>query len=361
MDFNAREKVNGVEKRIRKPSVTESCLVIITIFMVGFVLSRAEQLAIPLMLAFILTLALYPVVKVGQPYKISPSVMVFVIMVFFCAVFVPLGVFLNARLQVTLMRLPSYYRNLLEISRGLLHQYQIPSAFLDDFNWFNTIGRYLSGMPRFLMSWLGYFTMVMVFLIFMLLEAPYMENRLHLAFKGEGGEAVTRVSDTIVMQISKYLRTLAVISFVTAAFVYGALYLLGVDFALTWAILAFFLNFIPTVGSIIASIPPILVAIVQHYPSLTHAVLTLLLLSAIQFGIGNIVTPKVMGDALDLSPVIILVSLMFWGGIWGVVGALLSVPIAVMIKIICENIQQLSFIAVLMSSSKHRLPDEPQT
>ena len=361
MDTNAKGKVNGMERRIRKPSVTEICLVLISIFMVGFVLSRAERLAIPLMLAFLLTLALYPVVKVGEPYKIPPSVMIFVIMVCFFAVFVPLGIFLNARLQITIARLPAYYGKLVELGRGLLQQYQIPTAFLDTFNWYNTVGRYLSGMPRFLMNWFSYFTMVMVFLIFMLLEAPYMNNRLQQAFKGQGGEAVTRVADTIVTQISKYLRTLAIISFITAALVWWALYILRVDFALTWAVLAFFLNFIPTVGSIVASIPPILVALVQFYPSLSPAVLTLLALLTIQFTIGNIVTPKVMGDALDLSPVIILVSLMFWGGIWGMTGALLSVPIAVMIKMICENVRQLAFVAVLISSSKHRLPDETQT
>ena len=342
-------------KRIRKPTVTESCLVLICVFMVGFVLSRAERVAIPLMLAFILTLALYPVVKAGEPYKIPPLVMIFVIMVCFFGIFVPLGFFLNARLQITLMRLPAYYGQLMDISRSVLQQYQIPTTFLDTFNWYNTVGRYLRGMPRFLMSWFGYFTMVMVFLIFMLLEAPYMNNRLYQAFKGE---AVTRVAGTIVMQISKYLRTLAVISFVTGAFVWGALYVLRVDFALTWAVLAFFLNFIPTVGSIVASIPPILVALVQYYPRVSPAVFTLLALLTIQFGIGNLITPKVMGDALDLSPIIILISLMFWGGIWGVVGALLSVPIAVIIKMVCENIPSLSFIAVLISSSKQRLPDE---
>ena len=358
MDANPTGKVPKMEKRIRKPSVTETCLVLISIFMVGFVLSRAERVAIPLTLAFILTLALYPVVKAGEPYKIPPLIMVFVILICFFGVFVPLGVFLNARLQITLMRLPAYYGKLVEIGRGLLQKYQIPSTFLDTFNWYNTIGRYLSGMPKFLMNWLSYFTMVMVFLIFMLLEAPFMNNRLHRAFTGEGGEAVTRIADTIVMQISKYLRTLAVISFITGAFVWGALYILRVDFALTWAVVAFLLNFIPTVGSIVASIPPILVALVQYYPSLSPAVLTLLALLAIQFTIGNIVTPQVMGDALDLSPVIILVSLMFWGGLWGVVGALLSVPIAVMIKIICENVQSLSFLAILMSSTKHPIPDE---
>ena len=347
-----------MEKRIRKPSVTETCLVLICVFMVGFVLSRADRVAIPLTLAFLLTLALYPVVKAGQPLKIPPFIMISVVMVCFFAVFVPLGVFLNSRLQSTIVTLPLYYSRLVRLGREILDQYQIPSEFLNTINWYNTIGRYLSGMPRFLMSWLSNLVMITVFLIFMLMEAPYMENRLRKAFKGTGGETVTRVSETIAMQISKYLRTLAVISIITGIMVWGALYLIRVDFALTWAVAAVLLNFIPTLGSIIASIPPILVAIVQYYPSISPALLTMIALLAIQFTIGNLVTPKVMGDALDISPVVLLVSLLFWGGIWGPVGALLSVPIMVMIRIICENIPPLSFVAVLISSPKSRRPDE---
>ncbi|MDR3075698.1 MAG: AI-2E family transporter [Synergistaceae bacterium] len=347
-----------MEKHIRKPSVSETCLVLLTIFAVGFILSRAERVAIPLMLAFILTLLLYPVVKVGQPHKIPPVIMIIAILICFFAVFVPLGVFLNARLQSTLASMPVYHGKLVGIGRSLLQAYQVPPAFWESINWYNTIGRYLSGMPGFLLNWLSNLVMVMVFLIFMLLEAPYMDNRLRSAFKGENGDTITRVSESIVSQISKYLRTLAVISLMTGAFVWGALSAIKVDFAPTWALLAFVLNFIPTVGSIVASIPPILVALVQYYPDPVPALLTLLALLTIQFTIGNILTPKIMGDALDLSPVVILVSLMFWGGIWGVAGALLSVPIAVMIKIICENVQTFHFLAVLMSSAKEKADEK---
>jgi predicted PurR-regulated permease PerM len=349
-----------MEKRVRKIKVTETCLVLLTIFAVGFVLSRAERVAIPLTLAFILTLLLYPVVKAGEPHKIPPIVMVAVILVCFIAVFAPLGVFLNSQIRSTLLSLPTYYGRLVSLGRTLLQQYEVPPAFWDSINWYNTMGRYLSGMTGFLLNWLGNLTMVMVFLIFMLLESPYMKNRLNAAFTGENGQTVARVSDKIVSQISKYLRTLAVISFSTGMCVWGALWLIGVDFALTWGVLAFVLNFIPTLGSIAASVPPILVAIVQFYPNPTPAVLTFLALLAIQFTIGNILTPKIMGDALDLSPVIILISLMFWGIIWGVVGALLSVPIAVMIKIICENVGGLDFVAVLMSAPKESHLEETQ-
>ncbi|MDR0764992.1 MAG: AI-2E family transporter [Synergistaceae bacterium] len=341
-----------MEKRVRKVRVTETCLIMLTVLAVGFVLSRAERVAIPLTLAFILTLLLYPVVKAGAPRKIPPIVMVMVILVCFVAVFAPLGVFLNARLQSTLALLPEYHEKLVSLGRTFLQKYQMPSVFWDSINWYNTIGRYLGNMTGFLINWLGNLAMVMVFLIFMLLESPYMKNRLNAAFTGENGETVARVSDKIVSQISKYLRTLTVISFSTGVCVWFALWLIGVEFAIMWGVLAFVLNFIPTLGSIVASVPPILVAIVQYYPNPTPAALASLALLAIQFTIGNILTPKIMGDTLDLSPVVILISLMFWGIIWGVVGALLSVPITVMIKIICENVAGLDFVAVLMSAPR---------
>jgi predicted PurR-regulated permease PerM len=125
-----------------------------------------------------------------------------------------------------------------------------------------------------------------------------------------------------------------------------------VDFAVTWGALAFFLNFIPTVGSIAASLPPILLALVQFYPSIWPGVFTLLSILTIQLGMGNGIAPKVLGDQLNLSPVVILLSLLFWGWLWGVVGALLSVPITAALKIVCENIESLQPISVMMGSGK---------
>jgi predicted PurR-regulated permease PerM len=125
-----------------------------------------------------------------------------------------------------------------------------------------------------------------------------------------------------------------------------------VDFPVTWGALAFFLNFIPTVGSIVASIPPILLALVQFYPSIWPGVVTLIAVVTIQLGMGNALAPKIMGDQLNLSPVVVLLSLLFWGWLWGVVGALISIPIAAAIKIVCENIETLHPISVMMGSGK---------
>ncbi|MDL2264553.1 AI-2E family transporter [Synergistaceae bacterium OttesenSCG-928-I11] len=340
------------DRRNRAPNVLETCVAIMTIIGIGFVLSKAATVAIPFMLSFLLSMLFFPLIKWGAKKRIPTLVMVFVVMASLVAVLLPLGIFLNSRVQGMVDILPVYYMKLVDIGRTLLIQFDLPRDFWVTINWYNTIGRYVSGMTGFMLNWLGTMVMMLVFLVFMLLESPTAENRLRLAFRGENGRKMAMIAGKIVTQISKYLRTLAVISFATGCCVWASLTLIGVDFALTWGVLAFFLNFIPTIGSIAASIPPILVAIVQFYPNWVPAILAFLSLLTIQFTIGNIMTPKIMGDALDLSPVVILISLMYWGLIWGFSGALLSVPIAVMIKIICENVPQLHFIAMMMCSAK---------
>jgi predicted PurR-regulated permease PerM len=102
----------------------------------------------------------------------------------------------------------------------------------------------------------------------------------------------------------------------------------------------------------VGSIPPIVLALVQFYPSIWPGVITLFTLLTIQLGMGNALAPKLMGDQLNLSPVVVLLSLLFWGWLWGIVGALLSIPIAAAIKIVCENIQTLHPISVMMGSGK---------
>jgi len=172
------------------------------------------------------------------------------------------------------------------------------------------------------------------------------------SFSQDKANQLSQITFSITAQIRRYLSLQFLISSVTGFMVWLALTLIGVDFAITWGALAFFMNFIPTVGSIVASIPPILLALVQFYPSFWPGIITLIALLTIQLGIGNGIAPKVLGDQLNLSPVVILLSLLFWGWLWGIVGALLSVPITAALKIVCENIAPLQPISVMMGSGK---------
>ena len=126
------------------------------------------------------------------------------------------------------------------------------------------------------------------------------------------------------------------------------------DFALIWGVLAFLLNFVPNIGSLIVMIVTILMGFIQFYPSAGRVMAVIISMIIIQITMGNIIDPRLQGHRLDLSPFLILVSLIFCGWLWGIVGMFLAVPLMVVIKIICENIPVLKPVFVLMGSGKDR-------
>ena len=129
---------------------------------------------------------------------------------------------------------------------------------------------------------------------------------------------------------------------------YIVLSIIGVDFAIFWAYLIFLLNFIPTIGSLIATIFPVLLAFAQ-FGTWIQPSLVLILVSSIQVLVGNILEPRLMGNSLNVSPLVVLVSLAFWGWLWGVVGMIISVPITIMLIIVCSQFDNLRWIAIVLS------------
>jgi len=124
---------------------------------------------------------------------------------------------------------------------------------------------------------------------------------------------------------------------------------IGVDFPILWGLIAFMLNYIPTLGSIITSVPPILLSLLMFGPG--TAIGTAAGFIMINVTLGNVVEPRIMGRALGLSPLVVLVSMVFWWWLWGPVGALLSAPLTMMVKIVLANTTDLRWIAILLGSS----------
>lgn len=149
-------------------------------------------------------------------------------------------------------------------------------------------------------------------------------------------------------QVRKYLSIKLLTSSVTALIVFVIYAYLGLDLAFLFGLLVFVLNFIPTVGSMVATVLPLPVAFFQ-YDSLSPIVLVLVLPGLVQFVVGNLLEPKLMGQRLNMHPVTVLMSLMFWTLIWGVVGAFLAVPITAIIKIVLLKIEGGNIIAKIMS------------
>jgi predicted PurR-regulated permease PerM len=126
------------------------------------------------------------------------------------------------------------------------------------------------------------------------------------------------------------------------------------DFPIVWGALAFLLNFIPQLGSIVFVIVVIVVGIVQFYPSITQPLTIGISMTGLQLLFGQFLDPLLSGERLDLSPVFVLASLLFWGWLWGVVGALIAVPIAATMKIVCANIPVLKPVSILLGTGYKR-------
>lgn len=191
--------------------------------------------------------------------------------------------------------------------------------------------------------------LVILYVGFLFAERPWFGAKIASLFpERERAENVDRIVTSIGRSVHHYILVKTAVSAGTAILVYALLSVLGVDFAETLAILSFVLNFIPNIGSIVATLLPALVALVQ-FDGWTMPLIVLLSVGGIQFVIGNVIDPMLMGRALHLSSFAIILSLTFWGAIWGIVGMFLAVPIMVIVMIVCSHVPELRPIAILLS------------
>ncbi len=200
-------------------------------------------------------------------------------------------------------------------------------------------------------------TLIALYVAFMLVESRAFHEKFERLFPDpERAANVRAVVDSISRSVQRYFAIKLFVSALTAGGAYAIMKLVGLDFAETWALLAFLLNFIPNIGSAVATILPSLVALVQ-FETAGPFLIVAVGISAIQFGVGNFVEPPLMGRSLNLSPLVIILSLTFWAFVWGIVGMFLSVPIMVMVLIVCSHVPAWRPIAVLLSGDG-RIPDE---
>lgn len=197
----------------------------------------------------------------------------------------------------------------------------------------------------------GYTLLIVIYLIFLLIEQSSFHRKLSAMFPGAKKEARTRrILENISSRIRAYLGIKTLTSLLTAVLSYLPMVFVGLDFAMFWAVLIFILGFIPNIGGVVATLLPALLSLVQ-FDSLYPFFVIAGSLTALQFIIGNIIEPKLMGTSLNLSPLIILLSLVVWGSIWGIPGMFLCVPITVILMIILSEFPKTRPIAILLSGN----------
>lgn len=208
---------------------------------------------------------------------------------------------------------------------------------------------YLTGLVNSISGILGNMVMIIFYIIFILIEESLFEGKLKLIAEGsEHPEKSNETLSKIDRTMSRYIGLKSLIALSTATLGFFVFYFVGLDAPIFWAFLLFMFNFIPSVGPILASILPALFSLLQ-FGDFTAFLIIIIALTSIAVLIGNFLEPRLMGNTLNISPLVAVLSLAVWGALWGITGMLLSVPITVAMIIIFSQFPNTRSIAILLS------------
>jgi predicted PurR-regulated permease PerM len=200
-------------------------------------------------------------------------------------------------------------------------------------------------------SFAGSFGIVLVYVLFLLIEQRGFDKKMHALFPDTvRRDEVRSLLHRMQEQIQTYVAIKTMTSVLTGGISYAVLKIVGVDFAEFWGFIIFLLNYIPTVGSLLGIIFPSLLALVQ-FPTLGPFIIVLGGLGSVQFLIGNVLEPRLTGSSLNISPLVVILSLALWGTVWGIVGMFLCVPLTVITMIILSHFDRTRPIAILLSGN----------
>ena len=190
--------------------------------------------------------------------------------------------------------------------------------------------------------------LVVFYVLFLLLESTVLPAKLEAAF-GAASPVSERLG-RILASVQSYLVVQTALSALVGALVTVTLWLIGVDYALLWGVLAFLLNYVPNFGPILAAIPAVVMAFIQFGPG-TQVLLTILAYVAIFIVVGSLLYPRVMGSRVGLSPLVVLVAMILWGWLLGPVGLILSVPLVAAVKIVADAYAPARWLAILLGNA----------
>jgi predicted PurR-regulated permease PerM len=318
----------------------------------------------PLILAVMLWYLIYELRVVGGRITIRgrklPAWLI-TVLAFCIVILVIMGVveIITYNLMLIRARTPDYLANL----RTMLNSVQEIPGFelvqqrtiqrIESFN-FNPI---LTGLLNGISGMAGNIFLIMIYVVFLLAEQSMFAKKMKQLLSDQSSiMAFQKFLSQVNSAVRTYVYVKTLMSFLTGILSYFILLLFGVDFPVLWAFVIFLLNYVPYVGSLVATFLPAAFAVFQ-FQSFSIFIWVFLAIQVVQVLVGNILEPKVMGKTLNLSPLGVLIALTFWGMIWGVMGMILSVPITSILVIIALRFPATRFVAVLLSETGE-LPDE---
>ncbi|MBP3366935.1 MAG: AI-2E family transporter [Treponema sp.] len=317
--------------------------------------------SMPLAIALMLSFVFYPFVKKLTAFHIPWSIGIVIVVILAAAIFFIIGNLLVASCRTVLNAYPKYearFTSLYTMIASALHlPFDENSSLI--VNLWNSLGvrsfiqDFAFAASNYMLSSLKVILVISLLIIFFLIEIRGMKDKLRTAFPQERtNRKIMFIITKTIAEVTRYISIKFLISFLTGMCVFLLTLAVGLDFAVIWGFLAFILNFIPNFGSIVSWAVTTGFAVLQFYPSAAKIIYIAAAILAVNFILGNIIEPRWAGADLGISPFIILVSLSLWGWLWGFIGMILSVPMIVVIKILCENIGMLNPLAALLGNKR---------
>ena len=331
---------------------------LIAAFFVGVTLLELRSVLVPFSVALLLSFIFQPIVLYLKARRIPMVIALLVVFVVLAAAATIVGYIVYSSAQSLATAADRYLPRIQTVIADIEALLQSAAAAMGLEEGRLDLSQVIdpSIVPTLLQSGIGEaFTfagntfLVLLFMLFILAGSGELVVKVRRAYPESIAARIASVTDNISQQVRQYLVAKTLVSVGTGLLIFLVLWILGVDYAIFWGFLAFILNYIPNIGSFVAVILPFGFALLQ-FDTLTIPIIAALLMWVIQMIMGNVVDPRLMAFSLNLSPLLVIVSLIFWGWLWGIAGMILAVPLTATIKIFFENIDSLRPIAVLMGS-----------
>lgn len=331
-------------------SIVKAFVTVAAIFIIFAGIKTAANILVPFLLSVFIAIICNPLINKASQYKIPKAISV----IFVIAAFVTMAVFVTGLVGSSLNELsqhiPLYRVQLKEQFSWLTeflagHDIKVSSAIVTEyFDPAAAMGLAAEMLSSFGSVMANLFLIILT-VVFILFEASSFPHKLHLAL--DDPEMRLNQIERFLSSVNDYIAIKTLVSIATGCIVSIMLWAFGLDFYLLWGVLAFLLNYIPNIGSIIAAVPPMTLAILQLGIGEAGAIgLGFVLINMVM---GNMVEPRYLGKGLGLSTLVVFLSLIFWGWLLGTVGMLLSVPLTMILKIGLESSPEGRWLAVLLS------------
>jgi predicted PurR-regulated permease PerM len=333
----------------------------IAILVFSFVLLKElKAILIPFFIALIITFIFEPLYDFLRRKKIPAFAAIIAILFIIVLISNITSVFVVTSINSFSADLPRYEQKFREYAISVFSNLRLSETDVQKLNeslkiknllMEGSITSALTGIFSSVIGVFGDFVLILIYVVFLLTEMGSIKERIKKAFSAERAGKIADILNEIFSDVKKYIVGKTLINLLQG-FIFGfILWIFGVDFYFVWGFLCFFSHYVPNIGSLISTILPGLTAFLQ-FDSVITPVIIIILLIIVQNIIGNILEPKYLGDQLDLSPLLLLISLIFWGYVWGIVGMILSVPIMSIIKITLGKFESTKSVAILMSYNK---------